>query len=145
VSGENSSLGSGRARYAKLRHFLHFIMLGGVAAGVNWTSRFAWQWIMPFEWALIPAYCTGMVTAFILFSVYVFPGSSRSYREQILFFVATNAVSASIMAIVTLFLAKILFPALGLTWHAEPIAHALGIASQTIPSFLGHKYVTWRR
>ena len=41
-------------------------------------------------------------------------------------------------------LANWLFPKLGFTWHAELIAHTIGVLSPVVTSYYGHKLFTFR-
>ena len=50
--------------------FARFLTVGGLAAGTNFTSRFAWSLVLPFEAAVICAYATGMALAFVLFRIF---------------------------------------------------------------------------
>ena len=81
---------SNLARAAK--QFARFVVLGGIAAVVNFGSRFLFSWLMPFEIAVICAYCVAAATGFLLFRLFVFPRSSRPIAEQsVAFFIALPA------------------------------------------------------
>ena len=43
------------------------------------------------------------------------------------------------MLAVSVGLAKLAFPAVGLRWHAELIAHVVGVLSPVLVSYQGHK------
>ncbi len=75
------------------RQFLAFLITGGLAAGVNFGSRIFYnQWI-DFSSAVILAYLTGMVTAFLLARTFVFTEGRQSVQRSATFFVLVNAVA----------------------------------------------------
>ncbi len=78
--------------FSELPQFARFLICGGVAAGVNWSSRFAWSDGLPFGLAVIAAYCTGMVVAFVLFRTFVFEGNSTQLSSQVHRFVVVNLI-----------------------------------------------------
>ena len=130
--------------FSDLPQFARFLVCGGFAAGVNWSSRFAWSLSLPFGLAVIAAYCTGMIVAFLLFRAFVFEGSGRQPSSQVHRFVLVNLVGlAATWALANLF-ALWLLPALGMTNHVEAIAHALAIAAPVATSWFGHRMLTFR-
>ncbi len=120
-----------------------FLALGGLAAGCNWASRFAWSLALPFGPAVIAAYATGMVVAFVLFRAFVFPELDLPMRVQIGRFVLVNLIGAALTWAVAMTLVKGLFPALGVTFHAEAIGHAIAIAAPTAVSWILHRRFTF--
>jgi putative flippase GtrA len=41
-------------------------------------------------------------------------------------------------------LLHIVFPAIGFFWHAEDIAHFIGLSVPAVTSYFGHKHYTFR-
>jgi putative flippase GtrA len=70
------------------RDFLMFLLTGGFAAAVNWGSRIVYNIWMPYSAAIVVAYITGMITAFILAKLFVFTKSTQSTAHSIFFFYA---------------------------------------------------------
>jgi len=68
------------------RQFLVFLLTGGFAALVNFLSRILYNTWMSFSSAVILAYITGMITAFILARIFVFRKSELQLHISILFF-----------------------------------------------------------
>jgi len=124
--------------------FLRFLLCGGFAAGVNWSSRFLWSQLLPFGWAVIAAYCTGMVVAFLLFRALVFPESQTPIRIQTANFVLVNLVGMASTYLVARLLVEWLFPMIGMTFHPEPIGHGFAILVPVATSWIGHKHLTFR-
>ena len=56
----------------KSRQFVMFLITGGLAAAVNFGSRILYNQWMGFSAAIVLAYITGMVTAFVLARIFVF-------------------------------------------------------------------------
>lgn len=128
-----------------LARFARFLGVGGLAAGTNFGSRFAWSLILPFEAAVICAYASGMAVAFVLFRLLVFPGSSLPVAVQVRNFLMVNAVGATLTFITATLLVRGLFPAIGFTWHAEMFGHGLAIVVPVATSWIGHRRFTFAR
>jgi putative flippase GtrA len=124
--------------------FSRFLLFGAFSAGVNWTSRLGYSLFMPFSQAVIVAYLTGMVTAFLLFRAFVFPRTGRPIQRQALWFVAVNMVGMALVWTFSMLLVTKVFPAVGFRWHAEAVGHGIAMATPVMSSFLGHKYLTYR-
>jgi energy-coupling factor transport system substrate-specific component len=123
---------------------VRFLVVGGSAAALNWLIRFPLAAVMPQSWAIVLAYFIGMSAGFVLYSRYVFPGSSRSVMAQTLIFVAVNAVGA----VVVLGLTHLLIEAqAGYGWPdfvKEGLAHGIAIGVGAVVNFTGHKTLTFR-
>jgi len=62
--------------------FLLFLITGGTAAAVNFFSRILYSLWLPFSVAVVLAYLTGMITAFILAKLFVFKNSQQSMQRS---------------------------------------------------------------
>jgi putative flippase GtrA len=130
--------------FRALPQFVRFLACGGVAAGVNWSSRFLWSLALPFGMAVLAAYSTGMVVAFWLFRSFVFDGSELEIASQGQRFVMVNLVGmAMTWALANLFVLWLL-PAIGMTSHVEATGHALAIVAPVATSWFGHRLLTFR-
>ncbi len=147
-AGELPHAGGPRALIDRLRpelvRLVRFLLLGGVAAGVNWVSRFGWSLVAPFELAVIVAHATGMAVAFVLFRAFVFPGSPLPAPVQMRNFLVVNLVGMGVAWVTAVGLAKLVFPAVGLTWHAEAIAHGVAVLTPAATSWFGHRHVSFK-
>jgi putative flippase GtrA len=123
--------------------FLKFLMTGGLAALANLASRYALNLIMPFEAAVAVAYLIGMTTAYDLARLYVFQRSGRSVASEFRRFAIVNVVALAIVWLVSVGLARLLFPAVGFAWHADDIAHLIGVLSTAVSSYFGHRLYTF--
>ncbi|WNC89086.1 GtrA family protein [Paraburkholderia sp. FT54] len=121
------------------KSFLLFLLTGGFAAAVNWGSRIVYNKWMPYSAAIVVAYITGMITAFILAKLFVFTKSTQSTGRSVFFFTLVNLVAVVQTWAVSVGLAYYVFPWVGMTWHARDIAHAVGVAVPVFTSYLGHK------
>ena len=54
-------------------------------------------------------------------------------------FALVNAAALVQVLAVSVLLAGVVFPAIGLVWNAELIAHAIGVVSPVLVSYQGHK------
>jgi putative flippase GtrA len=125
------------------RRFARFLLTGGIAAAVNVVSRYFLSMAMEYRWAVIAAYLCGMTTAWILSRLFVFEGSGRSRAEEYMRFGIVNVVAAAQVWAVSVGLAEYVFPAVGLTWHPEDVAHVIGVVIPVFTSYLGHKHFSF--
>jgi putative flippase GtrA len=123
---------------------LRFLLAGGVAATLNFGSRIVLSLLLPYPVAVTLAYFFGMATAFVLNRRFVFTGSTNPLHHQALWFVTVNLVALVQTVVVSVLLADFILPRAGLTWHADEIAHAVGIVTPILTSYLGHRRFTFR-
>jgi len=94
---------------------------------------------------VLVAYAIGMVTAYVLFRKLVFGRSGRSVASEGYRFVLVNIAALSLVFTVSVLLARVLFPLIHFTWHAQDIAHVIAVAVPAISSYVGHKKYTFGR
>jgi putative flippase GtrA len=121
-----------------------FLLASGAAAVLNFCARIAFSVFVPYTVAIVLAFGLGMATAFVLNRQFVFSGSTNRLHQQVLWFVAVNLLALVQTLLVSLLLARIVLPKLGVTWHSEEIAHAFGIAVPIFTSYIGHQRLTFR-
>lgn len=126
------------------RQFLLFIATGGVAAAVNFGSRIAYSRWLALPAAVLLAYLTGMVTAFVLARWLVFTGSTQPAHRSALYFALVNVFALAQTLLATLLLVRLL-PALGVQRAVPEIAHAAGVMLPVFSSYLGHKHWSFRQ
>lgn len=126
------------------RQFMVFLVTGGTAAAVNFGSRIIYNLWLPFAAAVVLAYLTGMVTAYVLARAFVFRGGTQSAGRSVLFFVLVNVVAVAQTWLISMGLAYYLLPALGVTAYGKEIAHAVGVAVPVFTSYIGHKRWSFR-
>jgi putative flippase GtrA len=125
------------------RQFLGFLLTGGLAAAVNFGSRILYNRWLDFSSAVVLAYLTGMVTAFILARSFVFTQGSQSVQRSAMFFVLVNGVAVLQTWAISMALYYLL-PIAGVTKWVPEIAHAVGVAVPVFTSYLGHKKFSFR-
>lgn len=126
------------------RQFLSFLLTGGFAAAVNFGSRIMYSFWLDFSSAVILAYITGMITAFVLARMFVFKESQQPVHHSAAFFVLVNLVAIVQTWGISMGLAYYLLPWLGVTLFAQEIAHAFGVAVPVFTSYMGHKRWSFR-
>ncbi|WP_250490206.1 GtrA family protein [Caballeronia sp. INML2] len=126
------------------REFLVFLLTGGFAAAVNWGSRIVYNLWMPYSPAIVVAYITGMITAFVLAKLFVFKSSTQSTGRSVFFFTLVNFVAVLQTWTVSVGIAYYLFPRIGMNWHDRDIAHLVGVAVPVFTSYIGHKRWTFK-
>ncbi|WP_332718907.1 GtrA family protein [Pelagibacterium mangrovi] len=130
--------------FLKLPQLVRFLLLGGLAAAINWLVRFPLSMLMPFPAAVFVAYLIGMSAGFTLYRTYVFPNSAQPVAVQAGLFLTVNAVGAVVVMGVSIGLLDHLLPLIGSWLLPEAIAHGTGIAVGAVVNFLGHKYLSFR-
>ena len=116
-----------------------------MAAAVNLLVGWLLQSVMPYETAVTVAYLAGMVTAFVLARLFVFELADGDTHWQFVRFALVNAVAFAQVWIISVGLVRLVFPPLGFTWHAETVAHVIGVASPVVTSYLMHKHFSFRQ
>lgn len=128
------------------REFFVFVIAGGVAAAVNWSTRIGFSaGGMSYGLAIVCAYVIGMTTAYLLSRWFVFERSGRPAHSEVWRFAAVNVVALAQVWAVSVLLDRWLLPAAGWTWRPAEIAHAVGVASPILTSYFGHRHFTFER
>jgi len=123
--------------------FLVFLLIGGIAAAVNFSTRLIYNQWLDFSEAVILAYLTGMVVAFVLMRALVFPKSTQPISKSVGFFVMVNGVGILQTFAVSVGLYYLL-PLIGISRWAPEIAHGIGIAVPAFSSYVGHKRFSFK-
>jgi putative flippase GtrA len=126
------------------RSFVKFVMIGGIAALVNFVSRYYVYRMMDFKVALVLAYITGMLVAFILYKAFVFPSTKNSLAKSWSYFVMVNLIGICICWLVSVIFAYYILPIFGVEQRRFEIAHLIGIVAPMFTSFIGHKYFSFK-
>lgn len=127
----------------KRNQFLRFLLVGGIAAAVNFSSRIVLNLWMPYSPAIVTAYGCGLITAFLLNRRFVFTGAANHLHHQAFWFLVVNLLAVAQTLLVSLLFADYVLPRLGVTWHAREIAHAIGIVTPIFTSYVGHKKLSF--
>ena len=123
---------------------MRFLITGGIAALGNFFSRILLAHFMSYEWAVALSYLVGMTVGFSLAKIFVFEPSGRKASHEYTRFAAVNVVALTQVWIISVGLARIVFPGLDFSWQAENVAHAIGLSSTAFTSYWGHKHFSFR-
>ena len=126
------------------KQFVLFLLTGGTAAALNFASRIFYNRWVDFSTAVILAYLTGMVTAFILAKLFVFKQTHQSLGASALIFSLINVLAIAQTWAISMGLAYYVLPWMNVTRFPHEIAHAVGIAVPVFTSYIGHKYWSFR-
>lgn len=134
-----------RALVERLRRnqFARFLLTGGTAAGVNIVTRWLFSHVMDYSLAIVAAYLCGMTTAWLLSRLYVFAPSGRTRRDEYVRFTLVNLVAAAQVWLISVALARYVFPAVGFTFYPEDVAHIIGVIAPIFTSYVGHKHFSF--
>ena len=126
------------------KQFILFLVTGGTAALVNFGSRIIYNQWVSFSVAIVLAYLTGMMIAFLLARRLVFKQSQQSFALSAFFFCAVNVLAVFQTWLISMGLAFYFLPYWGFTRFVSEIAHAVGVVVPVFTSYLGHKYFSFR-
>ena len=124
--------------------FFRFLAAGGIAAVANFGSRFGYSLVMTYEAAILCAYLTGMLVAFLLMRKHVFNAAAGQLFAQASWFAVVNALALIQTLIISIILARWLLLYVGTAKHAEALAHFIGVLTPAVTSYYGHKLLTFR-
>jgi putative flippase GtrA len=125
------------------QRFVLFLVAGGVAALVNILSRIVFNWFVAYEAAIVVAYLCGMTAAYLLNKHFVFEASGRGMTTEYLRFALINVLAAAQVWVVSVGLARFVFPEAGFTWHANTVAHIIGVIVPVFTSYFGHRHFSF--
>lgn len=126
------------------RQFLRFLLVGALAAAMNFLSRFVFSMVVPFLPAVCLAFVAGMATAFLCNRRFVFPEAVNSTTSQVSRFLLVNLLALLQTVVISLVLREWL-PLVGVPVRlAEALAHAAGIVAPVFTSYLAHSRWTFR-
>ncbi len=126
------------------RKFLRFLVTGGIAAMANFLSRLLYNEWVGYSAAILLAYVTGMIVAFVLARLFVFQESRQVLHRSAMFFVLVNVAALLQTWGIAIGLSHYLLPAIGATSFIPETSHAIGIVVPAFSSYLGHRYWSFR-
>jgi putative flippase GtrA len=122
------------------RQFVYFLIVGWIAAIINFISRILFNEYTSFSFAVMLSYILGMIAAYIMSRFFVFSGSGEnSIGRSILYFIVINAVAFLQTWVISLSMLAFVFPVVGFKTHPEMAAHAIGIVFPVLTSYIGYK------
>jgi putative flippase GtrA len=128
---------------------VRFLLAGGLAALVNFGSRFIYSIFVDFSTAVVLAFLTGLTTAFILNKLYVFTASRNTVAQEMSWFILINLLALAQTWGLSVYLSHLLPGVIPVTGElgrqlSDAIAHGAGVLLPVFTSYLGHKYLTFR-
>jgi putative flippase GtrA len=129
--------------------FVRFLLAGGLAALINFGSRFFYNLFVDFSTAVVLAFMTGLTAGYVLNKLYVFTSSGNSIGHEVGWYVLVNLFALVQTWGLSVYLAHLLpdyMPVAGSAGKemAEAIAHGAGVLLPVFTSYIGHKYLTFR-
>ena len=124
--------------------FGKFLLAGGLAALVNFASRFAFEAELGFWASVVAAYGVGFLTAFILNKAFVFPASGKPLHEEMGWFLLFNALAFPIVIGASVVLNDYVLGRWFRQSFSEAGAHGIAIILPVFVNFAAHKFVTFR-
>src|ERR1700682_573307 len=125
-----------------MKRFIAYLLAGGVAALLNWSSRFLFSLWFNYPVSIVLAFIVGLISGFVLMRWLVFDGARKSAATQVPFYLLVNLLALVQTLCVSLILAKWVIPGVGLSIRPEGPAHLIGVLVPVVTSYFGHKYFT---
>jgi len=125
------------------------LLAGGLAALINFGSRFVYNLFVDFSAAVVLAFITGLTTGYLLNKMYVFTSSGNSIAKEVGWFVLVNLLALAQTWGLSVYLVQVLPDYVSTDTHArrelvEAVAHGAGVLLPVFTSYIGHKYLTFR-
>jgi len=124
--------------------FTYFLLSGGIASLINWSSRFLFSQYFNFLISVIFAFLIGLLSGFILMRLFVFKDTKNPMKLQVIRYLIINFLALAQTLLVSVLFLNLITRVLESKDASEAIAHALGIAVPVFTSYLGHKHFTFR-
>ena len=124
--------------------FARFLAVGAIALFCHWLSRFAFNWFVSYGWAIVLAYLVGIVVAFALNKIYVFPYSRRALNFEVFFFFLVNVAAFPFVWVIAYALGEWVLAERMPRELALAISHGFAITLPVFVNFALHKFVTFR-
>ena len=126
------------------RQFGRFLLVGGIALLCHWLSRFAFNFLVDYGLAIVLAYLVGMIVAFVLNKIYVFPFSANSLNVELSMFFAVNILAFPLVWAVAYGLGEWVLARVIQRQVALGLAHGVAITLPVFVNFALHKLITFR-
>lgn len=124
--------------------FFLFVLIGGLSSVVNLVARILINRTASYEVAIVLAFPIALITAFLLNRALVFRSSGRAWGGEFLRFLLVNLAALVQVFVVSVVLARLIFPAIGFQSHSDTIAHGIGLLSPILTSYWAHKHFSFR-
>lgn len=129
--------------------FIRFLLAGGLAALLNFGSRFFYNIFVDFSTAVVLAFITGLTAGYLLNKFFVFTSSGNTVAQEMGWFVSINMLALAQTWGLSIYLAQLLpeyIPVAGPRGMelSDAIAHGAGVLLPVFTSYVGHKYLTFR-
>lgn len=110
---------------------------------MNILARLGFSLVTSFEVAIVLAFPIALTVAFVLNRRFVFAAGDGHAPTQYARFLIVNLVALVQVFVVSVLLARVVFPWAEFTWNAETVAHVIGVLSPIITSYVFHKRFTF--
>lgn len=124
---------------------LGFVLVGVIAGLANVLLRIAFNLVVPYEVAIALAFLVALTVAFALNRSRIFRATEGRVVSQYVRFAIVNLLALLQVWTLSMVLANLVFPQIGMTWHPETVAHTIGVLSPVVSSFFAYKYYVFAK
>lgn len=125
------------------KQFVSYLMTGGFAAFVHWTSRIVLNNWLSFSVAVVISYFIGMFTAFIINSFFVFPYSRKKRILQARDFFIVNIIFFPVVWSFSIIINSLL-KHINFNFYVNEVSHGIAVSVPMFITFLIYKFFTFR-
>ncbi len=124
------------------KQFIKFFAVGLTAAIIHWISRIIINLYFSFNLSVLLAYFFGILSAYILNRIYVFPNSNKPMYEQIYKFLIINLSFLPIVWFCSIFIYSLLLK-ISISFYPEAIAHGIAVSLPMLITFILYKFLAF--
>lgn len=121
-----------------------FIAVGLFAGAANILARIGLSTWFNYQIAVALAFPIALSIAYVANRQFVFDGDKQASVGEFSRFALVNIIALAQVWVISVGLARFVFPAIGFTWCADTVAHAIGVGSPILTSFFAYKLFVFR-
>lgn len=125
------------------KQFLFFLIVGIFAATVNFLTRIILSEWFEFSISVFIAYGFGILIAFTLKAIYVFPGATRSLKIQFRDFFLTNILCFPLVFFGSIYLREVLIY-FNYDFYLDSTSHLISLSFPMLFTFLIYKFFVFK-
>ncbi len=124
---------------SSLKQFSAFLIVGVISASATLLTRRSFNFIIPYEAAVVASQIVGILIAFNLNRLFVFPNRISFPLHRFGRFALVNVMSLAIAAGVSSLCFRAILPLLAIDFYPAVLAQAIGLGACAVPSFVAHR------
>jgi putative flippase GtrA len=124
--------------------FGKFLLVGGLAATLQWLSRFAFDLYFSYSLSVVLAFGIGVTSGFLLNRAIVFQSTKGNGTNQLASYILINLAGLPLIWWISIMLGEKLLPQFMPSETAKALGNGIGILSPVFINFILHKFITFQ-